>query len=170
MKLLVTGATGFLGSALVPMLREAGHEVRLLVRSGAAVPDPETVKGDVRDPDSVARAMAGVEGVYHLAGLVSRDQYVAEFVDDPLAALQEGDRRLLDVGAGGARQGQLRGALVEGLCDLDVADGGPPGARAAAVRRGATLAGSEAVGEDVRAELQAPGERDVRDPAAADQR
>ena len=73
MKLLVTGATGFLGSALVPMLREAGHEVRLLVRSGAAVPDPETVKGDVRDPDSVARAMAGVEGVYHLAGLVSRD-------------------------------------------------------------------------------------------------
>ena len=73
MKLLVTGATGFLGSTLVPMLREAGHEVRLLVRSGAAVPDPETVKGDVRDPDSVARALAGVEGVYHLAGLVSRD-------------------------------------------------------------------------------------------------
>jgi dihydroflavonol-4-reductase len=72
-KLLVTGATGFLGSTLVPMLREAGHEVRLLVRSGAVVPDPETVKGDVRDPDSVARALAGVEGVYHLAGLVSRD-------------------------------------------------------------------------------------------------
>jgi dihydroflavonol-4-reductase len=72
-KLLVTGATGFLGSTLVPMLREAGHEVRLLVRSGADVPDPETVKGDVRDPDSVARALAGVEGVYHLAGLVSRD-------------------------------------------------------------------------------------------------
>ena len=73
MKLLVTGATGFLGSTLVPMLREAGHEVRLLVRSGAEVPDPEKVKGDVRDPDSVARALAGVEGVYHLAGLVSRD-------------------------------------------------------------------------------------------------
>jgi len=72
-KLLVTGATGFLGSTLVPMLREAGHEVRLLVRSGAEVPDPEKVKGDVRDPDSVARALAGVEGVYHLAGLVSRD-------------------------------------------------------------------------------------------------
>jgi len=72
-KLLVTGATGFLGSTLVPMLREAGHEVRLLVRSGADVPDPEKVKGDVRDPDSVARALAGVEGVYHLAGLVSRD-------------------------------------------------------------------------------------------------
>ena len=73
MKLLVTGATGFLGSALVPLLSRAGHEVRALVRSGDAVADAETVKGDVRDPDSVVRALAGVEGVYHLAGLVSRD-------------------------------------------------------------------------------------------------
>jgi dihydroflavonol-4-reductase len=72
-KLLVTGATGFLGSALVPLLSRAGHEVRALVRSGDAVADAETVKGDVRDPDSVVRALAGVEGVYHLAGLVSRD-------------------------------------------------------------------------------------------------
>ena len=73
MKLLVTGATGFLGSTLVPMLRQAGHDVRVLVRSGVEVPEVETVKGDVRDPDSVLRALAGVEGVYHLAGLVSRD-------------------------------------------------------------------------------------------------
>jgi len=72
-KLLVTGATGFLGSTLVPMLRQAGHDVRVLVRSGVEVPEVETVKGDVRDPDSVLRALAGVEGVYHLAGLVSRD-------------------------------------------------------------------------------------------------
>jgi dihydroflavonol-4-reductase len=72
-KLLVTGATGFLGSTLVPMLHEAGHDVRVLVRSGAAVPGAQTVAGDVRDADSVLRALAGVEGVYHLAGLVSRD-------------------------------------------------------------------------------------------------
>ena len=74
MKLLVTGATGFLGQTLVPMLRGAGHEVRALVRSGAAVAGAaESVKGDVRDLDSVKRALVGVEGVYHLAGLVSRD-------------------------------------------------------------------------------------------------
>ncbi|MGZ6125479.1 MAG: NAD-dependent epimerase/dehydratase family protein, partial [Myxococcales bacterium] len=73
MKLLVTGATGFLGSTLLPLLRGAGHEVRALLRSGAPIPGVEVVKGDVRDPDAVRRALDGVEGLYHLAGLVSRD-------------------------------------------------------------------------------------------------
>lgn len=73
MKLLVTGATGFLGSTLVPMLREAGHEVRALSRSGASPAGCEIARGDVLDPDSVARALQGVDAVYHLAGLVSRD-------------------------------------------------------------------------------------------------
>ncbi|HEY5676885.1 MAG TPA: NAD-dependent epimerase/dehydratase family protein [Myxococcales bacterium] len=73
MKLLVTGATGFLGSTLVPLLREAGHEVRALVRSGALVEGAESVQGDVRDVESLRRALRGVDGLYHLAGLVSRD-------------------------------------------------------------------------------------------------
>ena len=73
MKLLVTGATGFLGSTLVPLLRAAGHEVRALTRAGTPLADVEVVKGDVRDPDAVLRALSGVQGLYHLAGLVSRD-------------------------------------------------------------------------------------------------
>ena len=73
MKVLVTGATGFLGSTLLPLLREGGHEVRALVRSGASVAGAEAVKGDVRDPESLRRALQGVEGLIHLAGLVSRD-------------------------------------------------------------------------------------------------
>jgi dihydroflavonol-4-reductase len=72
-KLLVTGATGFLGSTLVPLLRDAGHEVRALARSGAAIAGVEIVKGDVRDPEAVRRALDGVQGLYHLAGMVSRD-------------------------------------------------------------------------------------------------
>jgi nucleoside-diphosphate-sugar epimerase len=72
-KVLVTGGTGFLGSTLVPLLREAGHEVRVLVRSDEPFPGAESVKGDVRDPESIRRALDGVEGLYHLAGLVSRD-------------------------------------------------------------------------------------------------
>jgi dihydroflavonol-4-reductase len=72
-KLLVTGATGFLGSTLVPMLVDAGHEVRVLARSDVQIPGVEVVKGDVRDIDSVKRALQGREGLYHLAGLVSRD-------------------------------------------------------------------------------------------------
>src|SRR5438128_3141022 len=76
MKLLVTGAAGFLGGALVPLLVEEGHQVRVLARGGA--PDAEALgcelsSGDVRDPETVRRALHGCEGLYHLAGLVSRD-------------------------------------------------------------------------------------------------
>jgi dihydroflavonol-4-reductase len=72
-KLLVTGATGFLGTALVPLLLDAGHGVRVLLRSGGAIAGCETARGDVLDKDSVARAVQGCDGLYHLAGLVSRD-------------------------------------------------------------------------------------------------
>jgi len=106
MKLLVTGATGFLGSTLVPMLREEGHDVRVLVRSGLPFPDAEVVKGDVRDPDSVRRALAGVEGLYHLAGLVSRDPADARKMYDLHV---EGTRNLL---TGAAHAGLRRIVLA----------------------------------------------------------
>ena len=73
MKLLVTGATGFLGTTLVPLLLEQGHSVRALQRGEVSIAGAEVLRGDVRDPDSVRRALQGIEGVYHLAGLVSRD-------------------------------------------------------------------------------------------------
>jgi dihydroflavonol-4-reductase len=72
-KLLVTGATGFLGSTLVPLLLEAGHEVRALLRKPFALPGCEVVRGDVLDRGSLTSALQGCEGLYHLAGLVSRD-------------------------------------------------------------------------------------------------
>jgi dihydroflavonol-4-reductase len=77
MRILVTGATGFLGSHLVPKLRAAGHEVRALGRtrppaawsSGANPVD--FVTADLKDRAQVRQALDGVEAIYHLAGLVS---------------------------------------------------------------------------------------------------
>ncbi len=76
MKVLVTGGTGFLGANLVHHLVARGDQVRVLKRrrtpptilEGLPV---EIVEGDVTDFDSLARASRGVEGIYHVAGLVS---------------------------------------------------------------------------------------------------
>jgi dihydroflavonol-4-reductase len=69
---LVTGATGFLGSHVARLLSERGDSVRLLVRSSSslglveALP-AERVVGDLRDPASLDRAVAGVDTVFHVA-------------------------------------------------------------------------------------------------------
>lgn len=76
MNLLVTGGTGFLGSALVPLLAGAGHRVRLFQRSAAPEAErlgAEVVRASLDDPDAVRAALDGVEAVYHLAGQVSFD-------------------------------------------------------------------------------------------------
>ncbi len=74
---LVTGATGFLGSVLVRQLLEEGEAVRVLRREtstldllGASTARVEHAVGDVSDPESMAEAMAGVEQVYHTAAFV----------------------------------------------------------------------------------------------------
>jgi dihydroflavonol-4-reductase len=77
MKILVTGATGFLGSHLVPLLRAEGHQVRALGRTKPPAawrdgPNPvEFVTADLKDREAVRAALDGVEALYHLAGLVS---------------------------------------------------------------------------------------------------
>jgi dihydroflavonol-4-reductase len=76
MKILVTGATGFLGNALVPLLVEDGHQVRVVARGEAPEAERlgcELFRGDLRDPSTAQKALAGVDALYHLAGRVSRD-------------------------------------------------------------------------------------------------
>ena len=72
MTTLVTGAAGFLGSHVARQLVARGEDVRVLVRassSNRAIADLslEYVTGDLRDQSSLARAMDGVQRVFHVA-------------------------------------------------------------------------------------------------------
>ena len=72
--LLVTGATGYLGAETVALLVERGHAVRAVVRDPSRAdvlpPQVERVAADLADAESLARAMDGCDGVFHLAAAV----------------------------------------------------------------------------------------------------
>jgi dTDP-L-rhamnose 4-epimerase len=77
MRVLVTGAAGFIGSHIAETMRAAGHDVRGLDSLSPAVHDGrpghvtgELVVGDVRDPAAVDEALAGVDAVCHQAAMV----------------------------------------------------------------------------------------------------
>lgn len=76
MKILVTGGSGFLGKHLCRSLATAGHSVRVLDHK--TNDEFETVIGDVRDAQSVANALTGIEVVYHLAALIEAGESVKE--------------------------------------------------------------------------------------------
>jgi len=75
MKVLVTGATGFLGGWLVKRLLAEGHDVRIIKRASSSLEELEGLKldivsGDVTDASSLIAACRGVDTVFHLAGLI----------------------------------------------------------------------------------------------------
>lgn len=108
MKILVTGADGFIGSHLVEKLLQRGHHVRAFVMYNSfnswgwldhlARQTPQNLEvfaGDIRDPHGVRAAMSGCETVLHLAALIaipysyhSPDTYVATNIQGTLNVLQ----------------------------------------------------------------------------------
>lgn len=79
MRVLITGATGFVGSHAARSVRAAGHDLRLLVRTPSKVTavlgegflDPaDVITGDMTDADAVARALEGCDACVHAAAVV----------------------------------------------------------------------------------------------------
>jgi len=83
MRVLITGATGYLGRALVSAFHAAGHATVAFSRhaTDSGVPG-ETVDGDVRDAPALARAARGCEALCHSAALVSVWRKRREDFDD----------------------------------------------------------------------------------------
>ena len=76
MKILVTGANGFIGSNLVKRLLSQGNEVKSLVRKTSDLHflkdlNTELFYGDISDTDSLQKAMKDIEMVFHVAGLAA---------------------------------------------------------------------------------------------------
>lgn len=84
---LVTGGAGFIGSHLVSRLVSDGRPVRVLDNFATGRPEAlalvlpmiDLIEGDIRDDEAVARAMRGVDTVYHLAAQIS----VPRSIEDP---------------------------------------------------------------------------------------
>ena len=108
MRCVIFGATGYLGTRLVPELLSAGHEVRVMARTPAKLDDVpwrgsvDVVEGDVTDADKVRQALDGQQVLYYLvhsmlaADFVNVDARGASIVAD--AAQQAGLSRIVYVG------------------------------------------------------------------------
>ena len=109
---LVTGASGFIGSHLCPALERAGHRVRAMTRhpekyTGAGEP----ITGDVGDPASLRAPLAGVDAAYYLvhsldsAEFEEKDARAARAFG--IAAAEAGVRRIIYLGGLGAEDENL---------------------------------------------------------------
>ena len=154
-RVLVTGATGFVGRRLVPALVEAGHEVRAMTRRPESYDGPgEAVHGDVHDPESLAGSLADVEIAYYLVHSLDDDDFERKDAAAARAfgeaAAAAGVRQVVYLGGLGADDQELSAHLrsrreVEGL----LGEGGVP----VTVLRAAIVVGAGGVSWEITRQL-----------------
>jgi dihydroflavonol-4-reductase len=145
---LVTGATGFVGSAVARTLVRSGFSVRALARPSSTRfhldgLDLEFVEGDLRDADSVRRAMDGVRYVFHVAAdyrLWARDRR------EIFAANVEGTRNVMREAV---RAGVERVVYTSSVATLSLRPGGAP------ADESVTLSENEGIGAYKRSKIAA---------------
>ena len=173
---VVTGASGFVGSAIAAAFRGAGHPVRILLRASSprANIDPrdDVIVGDILDPGSVAEALHGARYLVHAA---ADYRLWAPSPDEILRANVEGTRVVMEAAL---RAGLERVVHTSSVATFDLRSGGladetqrlPPEAAIGAYKRSKVLA--EALVTDMVARDRLPavivnpstpiGPRDVR--------
>ena len=92
MKIAITGASGFIGSVLVPLFLADGHSLRLLTRAPRAQDGITFITGDLLQEESLKELVAGVDVVIHLAAVISIDDRSGE---DTFRVNTSGTRLLL---------------------------------------------------------------------------
>src|SRR5271170_7480347 len=117
MTIFVTGASGWIGSATVCHLLEAGHEVVGLARSEASAQRLEEAgaivqRGDLNDPDGLAKAAADSDGVIHLAF-----QHEVAFGGD-FATAAAADRRAVEAMGAALADSERPFVLASGMVGL----------------------------------------------------
>lgn len=131
MYVLVSGASGLVGSAAVAALTARGHRVRTFLRQGSPAQGGEdVVVGDVADEIAWTRALVGVDAVVHAAGAMTQDRPTLRAVNErgtqaAAAAVRDaGDARLVLVSSAAV---YAAGALLEADEDTPLAPADPYG-------------------------------------------
>jgi len=117
MRILLTGATGYVGGRLLEALETAGHSVRCLARRPEYLeprvrPGTEVVRGDCLEPETLAPALEGVEAAYYMVHSMGGSGDFAELdrraaANFGEAASRAGVRRIIYLGGLGRREENL---------------------------------------------------------------